>query len=39
LIIADLPTLRVDLVDRPFVKELVLWLGVQPEPVFQMKIH
>jgi hypothetical protein len=32
LIATDLLTLGVDLVDRPFVEALMLWLGVQPEP-------
>jgi hypothetical protein len=39
LIVTDLLTLGVDLVDRPVVETLVLWLGVEPEPALQMKIH
>ena len=35
----DLPTLGVDLVDRPVVEDLVLRLGVQPEPSLQVRIH
>ena len=38
LIVTDLLTLGIDLVDRPFVEAFVLWLG-QPNPVLQVKIH
>ena len=39
LVAAGLLILGVDLVDRPFVEVLVLWLRVQPEFALQMKIH